>query len=122
VRLSPRCWLKTSVEYEPHGPSRLGAVVTNAGYSDWSTQDYPSQHQEILLRVRRESSDYIVEAARPPDSTAPAVQPGWSQLRLAHLHDDGATAVQAGLYACSPTAGGYSATFAYLRLAEGRIR
>lgn len=39
VRFSPSCWLKTSVEYEPDGPSRLGVVVTNRGYSDSSTQD-----------------------------------------------------------------------------------
>ena len=38
VRLSPVCWLKTSIEYEVDGPSRLGAVVTSHGYSDWSTQ------------------------------------------------------------------------------------
>jgi regulation of enolase protein 1 (concanavalin A-like superfamily) len=41
VRLSPSCWLKSSVEHEPDGPARLGAVVTNFGYSDWSTQPYP---------------------------------------------------------------------------------
>src|SRR5262245_26679782 len=41
VRVSPSCWLKTSVEYEPDGPSHLGAVVTNQAYSDWSTQDFP---------------------------------------------------------------------------------
>src|SRR3954454_20249140 len=38
VRVSPSCWLKASVEYEPAGSSRLGAVVTNYAYSDWSTQ------------------------------------------------------------------------------------
>ena len=36
VRLSPACWMKTSVEFEPDEPNRLGAVVTNAQYSDWS--------------------------------------------------------------------------------------
>src|SRR6476646_1066631 len=39
VRVSPACWLKTSGEYEPAGPSRLGSVVTNYAYSDWSTQE-----------------------------------------------------------------------------------
>jgi uncharacterized protein len=39
VRLTPECWLKTSVEHEPGAPSRLGAVITNDGWSDWSTQD-----------------------------------------------------------------------------------
>jgi regulation of enolase protein 1 (concanavalin A-like superfamily) len=44
VRLSPEYWLKTSVEYEPGEPSRLGAVVTNCGWSDWSTQDIDPGH------------------------------------------------------------------------------
>ena len=38
VRLSKSCWLKASIEFEPDKMNRLGAVVTNAGYSDWSTQ------------------------------------------------------------------------------------
>ncbi len=34
IRISPDCWLKTSIEYEgPSEPSRLGAVVTNNGFS-----------------------------------------------------------------------------------------
>lgn len=41
--ISENCWLKTSLEYIPEGPSHLGAVVTNNGYSDWSTQDYPTE-------------------------------------------------------------------------------
>lgn len=41
VRRGPSCWIKTSVEYEPNGPSQLGAVVTNQGFSDWSMQDFP---------------------------------------------------------------------------------
>ena len=61
VRLSPDCWLKTSVEYEPSGPARLGAVVTNAGYSDWSTQGFPADRRELRLRIRREANDYLVE-------------------------------------------------------------
>ena len=49
VRLGPSCWIKTSVEYEPEGPARLGAVVTNHGFSDWSVQDFPRE----VDRVRR---------------------------------------------------------------------
>lgn len=34
IRFSEDCWLKTSVEFESvKEPSRLGAVVTNHGYS-----------------------------------------------------------------------------------------
>ncbi|WP_437778244.1 DUF1349 domain-containing protein [Sorangium sp. So ce1097] len=113
VRLSASCWLKTSVEFEPNGPSRLGAVVTNAGYSDWSTQPFPSDRREIWLRIRREGPDYIVDTS--DDGAA------WTQLRMAHLHeDDGAREVECGLYACSPIDQGFVAEFELLRIAPGR--
>jgi regulation of enolase protein 1 (concanavalin A-like superfamily) len=114
VRLSPSCWLKTSVEYEPEGPSRLGAVVTNRGYSDWSTQEFPSELGQVWLRIRREGSDYLVESSRE------GVR--WSQLRLARLHDDhGGAIVACGLYACSPKAAGFAAEFSFLTIDSGRI-
>ena len=113
VRVSPTCWLKTSVEHEPVGSSRLGAVVTN-GYSDWSTQAFPSGAGEIWLRIRREGQDYVVEASR--DGTS------WEQIRLARLHDDVPGApVAAGLYACSPRRAGFVAEFSYLTIDRGRL-
>src|SRR5689334_13843656 len=60
VRVSESCWLKTSVEYEPDGPSRLGAVVTNSGYSDWSTQDFDRSVRRVSLRIDRTGPDYTV--------------------------------------------------------------
>jgi hypothetical protein len=113
VRLSPACWLKTSVEYEPDAPSRLGVVVTNGGYSDWSTQEFPAGRGETWLRIRREGTDYIVDAS--PDGER------WQQLRMAHLHEDRADApVAAGLYACSPKAAGFAAEFSVLRVEPAR--
>ncbi|MDQ6671620.1 MAG: DUF1349 domain-containing protein [Chloroflexota bacterium] len=109
VRLSEDFWLKTSIEHEPGTTNRLGVVVTNAGYSDWSTQDVPSELREIWLRVERTGADYLVESSTTGTS--------WSQLRLAHLHrDDGLQPVAAGLYACSPKAPGYVAEFAFLSI------
>ena len=114
VRISPTCWLKTSVEYEPDGPAKLGAVVTNHGYSDWSTQDYPTGRNALELRIRREGSDYLVEY-RDDAPAGPAAGAGWTQIRLAHLIDDAeGSPVACGLYACSPTAEGYVAEFEYL--------
>jgi regulation of enolase protein 1 (concanavalin A-like superfamily) len=111
VRLSPDCWLKTSVEYEPDAHARLGAVVTNNGYSDWSTQDVEGVG-EMHFRVTREEADYIVEASC--DGQA------WTQLRVAHLHEDrGQSAVQAGLYACSPKGAGFVAEFQWLSITPG---
>src|SRR3954453_11427383 len=131
VRLSERCWLKTSVEAEPGEPSRLGSVgtnagwtveagpgnparlgsvVTNAGWSDWSTQDLdPDVARHVAFRVTRRGADYLVEAATVPDGR-------WSQIRLGRLHDDEGGPVLAGLYACSPKGEGFAATFKRLRI------
>lgn len=109
VRLSPACWLKTSVEYEPEGPCRLGAVVTNGGYSDWSTQDFDPAQRSIAFRVDREGSDYMVFYRVPPAAE-------WTQIRVAHLMEDQGGPVQVGLYACSPKAAGFEARFDYIRI------
>lgn len=108
VRLSPDCWLKTSVEYELEEPARLGAVVTSGGYSDWSTQNVTPGGGEIWLRVRRERDDYLVESSRDGQQ--------WEQLRLAHLQDDAAKTVRAGVYACSPKGAGFVAEFRHFTL------
>lgn len=113
VRVSPDCWLKTSVEYEPEGPSRLGAVVTNGGYSDWSTQEFPSGPGQVWLRVRREGDDYLV------DSSSDGMR--WVQLRVAHLHEGRGQAVACGLYACSPKGAGFVAEFQHLTIDSGRL-
>jgi uncharacterized protein len=106
VRVSEDEWLKTSVEYEPEGPARLGAVVTHAGYSDWSTQDFPRDCHEIELRIDREHDTFIVHWRLPGGV--------WSQLRVARL--DAPEAVHAGLYACSPKGAGLTAEFFNLRI------
>ena len=115
VRLSPTGWLKTSVEHEPDGPSRLGAVVTGHGYSDWSTQAFPPGPGEVWLRVRREGDNYFVESS--PDGRA------WEQLRLAHLQEGPAgVAVACGVYACSPKGAGFVAEFRHLSIDTGRLK
>jgi uncharacterized protein len=111
VRFSESCWLKTSVEHETHGPARLGAVVTNAGWSDWSTQDANLGLDLVSLRVRRVDRDYEVHWSRD------GIQ--WSQLRIARLLEDDGRQIEAGLYACSPKAAGFSATFTSVRIELG---
>lgn len=113
VRVSADCWLKSSVEFEPAGPSRLGVVVTNLGYSDWSTQDFPTGAGEVWLRARREADDYIVEASADGAS--------WGQLRMAHLHDGGEGPVTCGVYACSPRGEGFACEFAEFSVVAGRL-
>lgn len=111
IRLSASDWLKASVEFEPGAPSRLGCVVTNHGWSDWSTQDIdPAAGRHVAFKVARAGADYTVEAALRPDG-------GWSQIRLARLQNDAGGSVAAGLYACSPKGAGFVAMFQRLRLA-----
>jgi uncharacterized protein len=115
IRVSAACWLKTSVEHEPGEPGRLGVVVTNQGYSDWSTQSFPASGREVWLRVRREGTDYLVDASR--DGRA------WEQVRMARLLEDREGApVAAGAYACSPKGAGFVAEFTHLTIAPGRAR
>jgi regulation of enolase protein 1 (concanavalin A-like superfamily) len=115
VRFSAACWLKTSVEYEPDRVSRLGAVVTNQAYSDWSTQPFPAGTSDVWLRVRRERADYIVDASSDGRR--------WEQIRMAHLDEDrDGAGVRAGLYACSPKGAGFVAEFTALSIERGTVR
>ncbi len=85
-------WIKTSLEYENQAFSRLGAVVTNAGYSDWSTRNSPAVPQ-IELRVSRRGPDFLIEARTDTK---------WEQLRIAHLGVLGETTAEMGV---TPSAG-----------------
>ena len=110
LRVSPACWVKTSVEFEPNGPNRLGAVVTNGQYSDWSTQAISHAVDNVWLRIRAEATDCIVEASMD------GVE--WSQIRMAHLAERASVpSVQCGLYACSPKGAGFGAEFSFLDFA-----
>lgn len=113
VRVSPSCWLKTSVEHEPEGPSRLGAVVTNHGYSDWSTQGVASGAGAVWFRVRREGDDYLIDASADGKS--------WEQIRVCHLHEGRGQPVLSGLYACSPKGAGFVAEFDLMTMDLGRL-
>jgi len=115
VRFSPDCWLKTSVEYELSGPSKLGAVVTNFGYSDWSTQDIEIQPGWYHFRILRQGSDYQVDIHTPERAQ------NWTQIRIAHLHADPNRPVQCGIYACCPIDQGYTAQFDDLQINTERI-
>lgn len=114
VRISPACWLKTSVEFEPQGPNRLGAVVTNAQYSDWSTQPLARELNTVWFRIRAEAADCLVETALDGEH--------WEQIRVTRLLDQpAAPRVQCGLYACSPKGAGFEAAFSFLHFHPGRL-
>jgi uncharacterized protein len=111
VRVGASCWIKTAVEYESKGPSKLGAVVTNHGYSDWSLQDFPRGQSQVRLRIGRKGQDFLVEWGRGAGRT-------WEMLRMAHLHEGSGRPIQCGLYACSPKGSGFQAEFEFLRIAH----
>jgi uncharacterized protein len=111
VRLDPHCWIKTSVEYEPRGPARLGVVVTNHGFSDWSVQDFSRATREVCLRISKEGPDFIIEFA-------PTEHANWKLMRIAHLNLENAAPLAGGLYACSPKGDGFRAEFAFLQIAR----
>ncbi len=108
LRISPDCWLKTSVELEPDEPhSRLGAVVTNGGFSDWSTQPISKAESTFWFRIRAEETAVIVDSSLDGHH--------WEQIRMAHLAErSAATAVTCGPYACSPKGSGFRAEFHFV--------
>jgi len=108
VRVDGDCWIKTSVEYELDEPPQLGAVVTNAGYSDWSVQDFDRARHDVWLRISRKSSDFIVEHSDNGQT--------WKLLRMAHLNVSDEATADCGLYACSPKGAGFRAEFDLLRI------
>ena len=107
VRVSDQCWLKTSVEFEPTKPNKLGVVVTNKGFSDWSTQDVEDSFSNFKLRIIRKGSDYKVEYYNTETVK-------WIQIRMLHLFD--ASGIKVGIYACSPKQNLFSARFNYLKI------
>jgi regulation of enolase protein 1 (concanavalin A-like superfamily) len=115
LRVSPSCWIKTSVEFEPaEATNRLGAVVTNHQYSDWSTQPLAKSVDRVWFRLRAEGCDCIVETSLDGRH--------WEQIRMARLQErDASLPVQCGLYACSPKAAGYLADFELLSFQPGRL-
>lgn len=107
VRVSEDCWVKTSVEFEPDESNKLGAVVTNHGYSDWSTKDVEDAFTEFKLRIIRNGSTYFIQNYNE-------VSDEWEQIRMFHLFDQ--KEVMAGLYCCSPKKRGFFAKFDYLKI------
>ena len=104
VRLSPACWVKTSSEFEPDESNRLGAVVTNHHYSDWSTQPLSHDITTVRYRISVSGPTCIVEASTDGEE--------WMQIRMAHLAErEPGSEVACGLYACSPTDAGFVAEF-----------
>lgn len=121
VRFNTEHWIKTGIEVVDRVP-RLSCVVTNRGYSDWSTQSWPSFTTQqdgnavlvegIEIRVHCRGSSFVVEA-RMNDGK-------WEFFRIAHLDNTTEDKFLAGVFACCPIDqhGGH-ATFHHFQVQEG---
>ncbi|MCM3006942.1 DUF1349 domain-containing protein [Priestia koreensis] len=111
IRFSEDIWVKTSLEYIPDGLSKLGAVVTNRGYSDWSTQyvDYETVH--LYYRISKIGQNCYVDFSLDGEV--------WNQIRIAHLDvpEKNATFL-AGVYACSPQGKEQEVRFDFITIEE----
>jgi regulation of enolase protein 1 (concanavalin A-like superfamily) len=64
LRVSETCWVKTGIEFVDGAP-RISTVVTNKGYSDWSTQPFPDYDKsgvaKLTLRLHQIGTSAVVE-------------------------------------------------------------
>ncbi len=104
-------WIKASMEYENEQIQRLGAVVTNNGYSDWSSTDVDASVKSMWFRLSRRGQDFCVE------NSADGVH--FKQMRICHMFNVGRT-VTVGVYACSAEDSSFTASFTGMELTECR--
>lgn len=107
VRCSSDTWLKTAVEFIPDGPSKLGVVVTNQGYSDWSSQEFLEDQNFLFYRITRKENNYYVDYSLNGTS--------WKQIRMTRLFEE-SDWMKVGIYACSPQGEGYEAEFDFIKI------
>jgi regulation of enolase protein 1 (concanavalin A-like superfamily) len=110
IRFSEDIWVKTSLEYIPDGLSKLGAVVTNRGYSDWSTQYVDCKDVHLYYRISKVEQNCYVDFSWDGDV--------WNQIRIAHLDIPENSTIQAGVYACSPQGKEQKVSFDFLTIEQ----
>jgi len=89
-------------------PPKLGVVVTNRGYSDWSVQNFDPARRDLWLRISRTNSDFVIEHSQNSEA--------WELMRIAHLGIEQGASLDCGTYGCSPKGGGFRAKFDLLRI------
>lgn len=104
-------WLKASVEYENEQIQRLGSVVTNNGYSDWSSVDVDASVKSIWFRFSRRENDFCIENSADGQN--------YKQMRICHMFHVEDT-IQFGIYACSPENSSFQAVFTDMEITECR--
>lgn len=102
-------WLKASVEYENDEIQRLGSVVTNNGYSDWSSVDVDASIESIWFRLSRREDDFCIE------NSFDGVN--FKQMRICHMFN-AKEKISFGIYACSPEYSTFKASFTNMEITE----
>lgn len=102
-------WIKASVEYENDKIQRLGCVVTNNGYSDWSSVDIVASIKSMWFRLSRRDDDFCVE------NSVDGVN--FNQMRICHMFNV-KDEVPFGIYACSAENSSFEAVFTDMEITE----
>ena len=102
-------WIKAAIEYENEKIQRLGSVVTNNGYSDWSSVDVDSNIKTVWFRLSRREDDFCIE-----NSTDGV---NYKQMRICHMFNV-KDIVKFGIYACSPEDSSFKASFTDMEISE----
>lgn len=102
-------WLNASVEYENDNFQHLGSVVTNGGYSDWATAEFPTTTRQVVYRLSRRQDDFKIEYSL--DGVR------FHQMRICHMAA-ASKQVSFGIYACSPEDSHFTARFSNFQLTD----
>jgi len=124
IRWDEHHWIKTGIEVVDQ-KARLSCVVTNHGYSDWSTQAWPSivhdnsndddsskKHLAVdcTLRLHCRGESFVVQVFNATETTKNDDEEEWEFVRIAHLHKpessssstDSESRFMAGVFSCCP--------------------
>ncbi|MDE6434624.1 MAG: DUF1349 domain-containing protein [Lachnospiraceae bacterium] len=104
-------WLKAAMEYENEQIQRLGSVVTNNGYSDWSSVDIDASIKSMWFRFSRRENDFCIENSTDGQN--------FKQMRICHMFNAEDT-IQFGIYACSSEDSSFKASFTDMEITECR--
>jgi regulation of enolase protein 1 (concanavalin A-like superfamily) len=138
-------WLKAGIEVVD-GQPRVSVVVTNRGFSDWSTRSFPGL--ELSMRLHQRDHSFVVEVQHGSDSgdkaadgaadgavVAEKKSTAWEFIRIAHLATPTTTpaptqsqtgtlephtgSIVVGVYACCPADGSGAVRFDSLSIVSG---
>lgn len=102
-------WIKASIEYENEKFQHLGTVVTNNGYSDWSTTEIDANIKSMWYRLSRREDDFKIECSLDGKE--------FKQMRICHINK-ATDKINFGIYACSPEDSSFKATFTKMEITE----